>query len=73
MIHIHPPTPRTDAMLEAIGDPRVSDNPRTKLCRELERQLTVARESLMLIRDATSSTRLERVSTAALAATAPKS
>ena len=65
-------TPRTDRMLELIGDPLDSDNPRTRLSRDLERQLAVAREALRLIRDATSSTRLERVSMVALHATAPK-
>ena len=40
------PTPETDAMLRASGNPLNSQNHRTILCRDLERRLSACRDLL---------------------------
>lgn len=42
------------------------------LSRDLERQLTIARDALKIVRDDSSSTRLVRIANESLTATAPK-
>lgn len=43
------PTPETDALLERIGDPPYAVNPRTNLCRDLERRLAACRDTLVCL------------------------
>ena len=42
-------TPETDWLLDSIGDPPYSMNPRNVKCRELEQRLAACRDALTLV------------------------
>ena len=68
------PTPETDAAIKTIGLYRGDEmeivDP--EFARDLERRLTIARETLWGVHDTSSSSRLRRVAKEILTQTAPK-
>jgi hypothetical protein len=66
-------TPETDKSHEKLKMCGYGGVVELIVSRDLERRLTVAREALKVVLDASSNTRLTRVAREALTATAPKS